>query len=80
MRVYEHWLCLQVTKQRMHSGEMNGAGAEVKTHSTKDTQAHPDRTGQVPSSDPRTEPPVGTGLWTALRIWEDGSVGEEVAT
>lgn len=53
---------------------------EAKKHSAKNTQAHPDRTGQVPSSDPRTEPPMGTGLQTALRIWEDGSVGEEVAT
>lgn len=47
---------------------MNGAGAGGS------------RTGQVPSSDPRMEPPVGTGLPTALRIWEDGLVGEEVAT
>lgn len=53
---------------------------EAKKHSTKDTQAHPDRTGQVPSSDLRTEPSVGTGLPTALGIWEDGLVGEEVAT
>lgn len=53
---------------------------EAKKHFTKDTQAHPDRSGQLPSSDPRTEPPVGTGLPTALRIWEDGLVGKEVAT